>query len=164
MSRYVHGLTPTPRAIRYCRGKQDNLMLVPASLLPLKAQWQQHARQLSSGDALLIVPRYETPLKQTMRSLVPLLRAQGRHVTAVVAEREMGAFDDVNEVNDFPRFHKSVTGRLLEIARKSGVVVGAEPHRFERITSIARLLAVGIAGNPNRSPHDVMTQLDVGRN
>ncbi len=61
-------------------------MLIPASLLPLKPEWTQLAHQLPSGEALLIVPQHETPLKQTMRSLVPLLRATGRRVTAVTAE------------------------------------------------------------------------------
>ncbi len=87
MSRHAYKPAPVPRAIRYHRVTQDTLMLVPASLLPLKTQWEQLAHQLPSGDALLIVPRHETPLKQTMRSLVPLLRAQGRRVTAVVAEQ-----------------------------------------------------------------------------
>ncbi len=66
--------------------KRDTLMFVPASLLRLKTRWDVLANQLPSGDALLIVPCHETPLKQTMRSLVPLLRARGRGVTAVVAE------------------------------------------------------------------------------
>ncbi len=66
--------------------KRDILMFVPASLLPLKARWDVLANQLPSGDALLIVPCHETPLKQTMRSLVPLLRATGRQVTVMMVE------------------------------------------------------------------------------
>ncbi len=76
----------TPRTIQQPRIKLHNLALVPASLIPLKARWEQLANQLPSGDALLIVPRHETPLKQTMRSLVPLLRARGWRVTTILAD------------------------------------------------------------------------------
>lgn len=65
----------------------DNLTLVPASLLPFKAEWLAIARGLPPGQALLVVPAEETPLKRALRRLVPQLRARGRHVTAVSAGR-----------------------------------------------------------------------------
>ena len=64
------------------RARTDTITLVPASLLPFKEQWQPLARSLPTGAALLVVPDTETPLRRTMRRLVPQLRAQGRHVTA----------------------------------------------------------------------------------
>lgn len=60
-------------------------MLVPASQLPFKDEWERIAQELPTGEALLVVPSDETPLKQLARALVPQLRAHGRHVTAVTA-------------------------------------------------------------------------------
>lgn len=69
------------------RARLDHLTLVPASQLPFKARWQALADALPAGEALLVVPAGETRLAQAMRDLVPQLRARGRHVTAVAAER-----------------------------------------------------------------------------
>jgi len=53
----------------------DNLVFVPASLLPFKGRWGQLAGAVASREALCIVPEGETRLKQIMRRLVPELRA-----------------------------------------------------------------------------------------
>lgn len=66
----------------------DNLVLVPASQLPFKDEWERIANGLPTGEALLVVPSNETPLKHMARALVPHLRAQGRHVTAIPAHIE----------------------------------------------------------------------------
>jgi len=76
--------TTRPQTVKYTA---DNIVLVPASMLPFKAQWSQLAGAVSSREALFIVPEGETPLRQTMRRIVPQLRASGRHVTALPAKR-----------------------------------------------------------------------------
>ena len=65
------------------RVRTDNITLVPASLLPFKERWQHLAGERPAHEALLIVPADETPLKQTMRRLVPTLREHGRTITTV---------------------------------------------------------------------------------
>ena len=76
-----------PRTPRRASPQLDNITLVPASLLPFKAQWQQLVGGVSSREALFIVPEGETLLRRTMRQLVPQLRASGRHVTTLPAKR-----------------------------------------------------------------------------
>lgn len=58
-----------------------------ASLLPFTEQWQRLTAALPSREAVLVFPEGETPLRQTMRRIVPQLRASGRHVTALPAKR-----------------------------------------------------------------------------
>src|SRR4051794_8587430 len=43
--------SPPPRSLK--RAKFDNLALVPASLLPFKATWQQLANELPTGSTLI---------------------------------------------------------------------------------------------------------------
>jgi len=76
--------TTRPQTVKYTA---DNLVLVPASLLPFKGQWDQLAGAVSSREALFITPEGETPLRMAMRRLVPQLRASGRHVTALSANQ-----------------------------------------------------------------------------
>lgn len=76
-----------PRAVRRRNTRLDNIALVPASLLPFKDQWEQLAKALPAGEALLVVPTAETPLKGAMRLLVPQLRAKGRHITTLSTEQ-----------------------------------------------------------------------------
>ncbi len=87
MNRRSYAPSRSPGAL-YQRGVVlDNITLVPASLLPFKARWDQFTHTLPAGEALLVIPPGDTPLHQTLRAIVPHLRAQGRHVTAVHAER-----------------------------------------------------------------------------
>lgn len=82
-----------PRCFRPSRAsnwRADNFILVPASQLPFKAHWAKIARNLPSGEALLVVPQTEAPLKQVARALVPQLRARGRHVTTVAIKPVAG--------------------------------------------------------------------------
>lgn len=62
----------------------DNITLIPASQLPFKDEWTRIVQGLPAGEALLVVPTAETPLKRVARALVPQLRAHGRHVTAAI--------------------------------------------------------------------------------
>lgn len=85
MNRRVQALSGPPTKLK--RARLDNITLVPASLLPFKKRWQQLAGELPAREALFVVPEGETPLRQTMRRLVPQLRASGRHVTALSAKQ-----------------------------------------------------------------------------
>ena len=69
------------------RFRSDNITLIPASQLPFREHWEQIAQGLPAREALLVVPAEETRLKQVARALAPQLRAKGRHVTTVGAER-----------------------------------------------------------------------------
>lgn len=82
--------TPSGASNRSLRLWSDNLVLIPASQLPFKDEWNRIAHGLPAGEALFVVPEKETPLKQAARALVPQLRAKGRHVTAITA-RHIGA-------------------------------------------------------------------------
>ncbi len=62
--------------------RSDNITLIPASQLPFRDHWAAIAAGLPSGQALLVVPERNTPLRQMARALVPQLRAHGRQVTA----------------------------------------------------------------------------------
>jgi hypothetical protein len=65
----------------------DNLTLVPASLLPRKADYEAIADQLPSGEVLLVLPPADSPERQTMQRVAQLFRAKGRHVTVLTEER-----------------------------------------------------------------------------
>jgi len=77
-----HHKTTRPQTVKYTA---DNLVLVPASLLPFKGRWGQLAGSVASREALFIAPEGETRLKQVMRRLVPELRARGRRITTLPA-------------------------------------------------------------------------------
>ncbi len=76
-----------PDAMRRRGLRSDTIALLPASLLPFTAPWRRLTDGVASREALCIVPEGETPLRQTMRQLVPHLRACGRQVTALSARR-----------------------------------------------------------------------------
>lgn len=50
----MSSFTPPPRALR--RAKLDNLALLPASLLPFKAEYQAIANQQAPGTTLVVLP------------------------------------------------------------------------------------------------------------
>lgn len=81
----VRRATMAPEALR--RTRLDNISLVPAALLPFKEEWWTLAGELPAHQVLFVVPQEETRLKQAMRRLVPQLRARGRQVTVVSANR-----------------------------------------------------------------------------
>ena len=87
MTRRPAGRSAPPGSLRRRAVPPDRLALVPASLLPWKAQWQAIANGLPAGAALAVVPVGGFRLRQILRRLVPALRARGRRVTAVPAAR-----------------------------------------------------------------------------
>ena len=91
MTRVSHAPSRPPRALSRAGVYFDNITLVPASMLPFKREWRQLAGKVSSREVLFIIPEGETPLRRAMRQLVPQLRANGRHVTALPTTRFGGA-------------------------------------------------------------------------
>jgi hypothetical protein len=67
--------------------KLDNLTLVPASLLPRKADYEAIANDLPHGEVLLVLPPADSAERQTMQRVAQLFRAKGRHVTILTEER-----------------------------------------------------------------------------
>ena len=81
----MSSFTPPPRALR--GAKLDNVALVPASLLPYKAEYQAIANQQPPGSTLIVLPASETRQRQTLEQVASGLRAKGRHVATVQARR-----------------------------------------------------------------------------
>ena len=80
-------LSHPPEALRRPGVKWDNLALVPASLLPMKAKWQTLANELSEGDILIILPPTETASKKALEKVAAQLKAQGHQVSTLSAAR-----------------------------------------------------------------------------
>ena len=76
-----------PRALRRPQVRLDNIALVPAHLLPRKAEYQALANELPKGDILLVLPPADSRERPTMERVAQLFRAKGRHVTVLTAER-----------------------------------------------------------------------------
>ena len=76
-----------PRSLRRPPVRLDNLTLVPASLLPRKADYEALADQLPRGEVLLVLPPADSPERITMQRVAQLFRAKGRHVTVLTEER-----------------------------------------------------------------------------
>ena len=76
-----------PRAVRRPPVRLDNLTLVPASLLPRKADYEALADDLPRGEVLLVLPPAGSPERDTMQRVAQLFRAKGRHVTVLTEER-----------------------------------------------------------------------------
>ncbi len=88
MSRWNHpSWRRGPRALRRPQVQLDNIALVPAHLLPRKAEYQALANNLPKGDILLILPPPQSRERPTMERVAQLFRAKGRHVTVLTEER-----------------------------------------------------------------------------
>ena len=76
-----------PHALRRPQVQLENITLVPAHLLPRKAEYQTIANQLPEGDILVVLPPLESRERSTMERVAQLFRAKGRHVTVLTEER-----------------------------------------------------------------------------
>ncbi len=76
-----------PRALHRPQVQLDNIALVPAHLLPRKAEYQALANELPYGDILVVLPPPESRERPTMERVAQLFRAKGRHVTVLSEER-----------------------------------------------------------------------------
>ena len=75
--------TRAPRAMRRRSVKLDNVALVPASLLPYKAQWQQLANELPEGSVLLCTAGLPRRQREIAVKVASHLRTKGKIVSTV---------------------------------------------------------------------------------
>ena len=76
-----------PRALRRPQVRLDNIALVPAHLLPRKAEYQAIANTLPAGDILLVLPPPQSRERPIMERIAQLFRDKGHRVTVVTEER-----------------------------------------------------------------------------
>ena len=76
-----------PRALRHPQVQLDNIALVPAHLLPRKAEYQALANELPHGDILVVLLPADSRERPMMERMAQLFRAKGRHVTVLTEER-----------------------------------------------------------------------------
>jgi hypothetical protein len=74
--------TMPPRAPSRRGVKLDNVALVPASLLPFKAEWQAIANDLPRGQILIVLPWQAKP-QRVAGVVAARLRMNGKHVTVM---------------------------------------------------------------------------------
>ncbi len=72
-----------PEASRRGEVRSDNMVLMPASLLPIKKEWQGVANQLPPGDALFVVPNRDIHIRRSMKQVAALLRSRGKHIATL---------------------------------------------------------------------------------
>ena len=77
--------TRAPRPLRSDGVTLDNMVLVPAALLPDKAQWQQLANALPRGDILIVLPR-QAKQRRIVRCVADHLRERGKQVAVMDQE------------------------------------------------------------------------------
>ena len=88
MSRWNHpAWRRGPHALRRPPVRLDNITLVPAHLLPRKAEYQALANELPQGDILLILPPPDSRERSAMERVAARFRAKGRHATVLTEER-----------------------------------------------------------------------------
>lgn len=85
-------LTGPPSQLR--RARLDNpstrrcgagLALLPANLLPFKAQWQRLANNLPRGGVLIILPEEDQRLRKPIEAVATHLKDEGYRVTTIPA-------------------------------------------------------------------------------
>jgi hypothetical protein len=65
------------------KARRDNLIIVPASLLPHKAQWQALANTLPEGTTLIVLPCQESAAREALKRISGDLSSQGSRVATV---------------------------------------------------------------------------------
>jgi hypothetical protein len=65
----------------------NNIALVPASLLPLREQWQTLANTLPAGGILICLPTHNELLVGSLEEIVRTARAMGHRVLVIPIER-----------------------------------------------------------------------------
>jgi hypothetical protein len=76
-----------PPALR--RAHLDNLVLVPASLLPFKAEYKAIANQQTPGTVMVVLPVGDTLPRRTLEQVVTHLRTKGRPVRTYYHHRQV---------------------------------------------------------------------------
>ena len=70
-----------PQALR--EAHLDNLAIVPASLLPDKAEWQALANTLPAGSTLIVLPSKPSAARAALEQVSRSLSAHGSRVTII---------------------------------------------------------------------------------
>jgi hypothetical protein len=78
-------MPPTPLPGTLQRTRFDALVLVPASLLSFKAQWQQMANELPVGSALIVLPSPDSRQREAVERIAASFEAMGRAVKTLPA-------------------------------------------------------------------------------
>ena len=73
--------SPLPLPIR--KAHLDNLAIVPASLLPDKAEWQALANTLPAGSTLIVLPSKPSAARAALEQVSRSLSAHGSRVTTI---------------------------------------------------------------------------------
>jgi hypothetical protein len=73
-----HRLGSPPKALR--RAKLDNLALLPANLLPFKAEYQAIANQQAPGTTLVVLPAGDSLSRRTLERVATRMQAKGQRV------------------------------------------------------------------------------------
>lgn len=73
-------LSKPPRSARQSTVHLDNVVLMPASLLPFKAEWQAVANNLPEREILIVLP-CPNRQRRIAYSVATCLKAAGRQVT-----------------------------------------------------------------------------------
>jgi hypothetical protein len=82
---YRYRLTNPPKAIREAR--LDNIAIVPASMLGLKALWQTAANTLPQGGVLLCHSQQNTRQKKLLERIGETFRQHGHAVMNLPVEQ-----------------------------------------------------------------------------
>jgi hypothetical protein len=72
-----------PKELR--KARLDNLVLVPASLLPFKEHYQQLANEQPQGTTLVVLPEETNPQRLALETVVTTLQAKGQRVATLAA-------------------------------------------------------------------------------
>jgi hypothetical protein len=72
-----------PPALR--KAQLDNLALLPASLLPFKAEYQAIANQQAPGTILVVLPAGDSLPRRTLKQAAAWMQAKGQSVRVVVS-------------------------------------------------------------------------------
>ncbi len=67
--------------------RRGSIVLVPASVLPFKAVWQDIVREFGEGEVLLIVPTAHAVVRQAYEQIGRSFLSAGYSVTIISAER-----------------------------------------------------------------------------
>ena len=70
-----------PRAVR--KARLDNIALVPLSLLPFKAQYQEIANRLPKDGILVCLPHSQGKMKDMLQKVIIHMRSKGQQVTVL---------------------------------------------------------------------------------
>jgi hypothetical protein len=78
----MRSFTRPPQLLR--KAKLDNLALLPASLLPFKAEYQAIANQQAPGTTLVVLPAGDSRPRRTLENVAIRMRAKGQSVRILI--------------------------------------------------------------------------------